>query len=88
MGQRSEALLRILAFFYGGFFASILAVLVMFIGLIWAVVDILVQLILDRNLLSEESRPARVVVGVLHWNISLLIFALTGSGSFEWLPSL
>jgi hypothetical protein len=83
--QRSEAVWRILAVLYGmvvSFITSIVAT----IGIIWAVVDVVWQLLSNRNDLAEDSRPAMFVYNVLQWNLDLFVFALTGKGEFRWLP--
>lgn len=88
MGQRSEAVWRVLAAIYAFTIASIISTIVLIVGIIWGIVDVLWQLISGRNDLSEDSTPAMVVGGTLRWNVEMLIFALTGGGPgrLEWLP--
>ena len=85
--QRGQALWRILAFFYGATITTLLTAVVTVVGLIWGIIDILWQLVTNRNDLGETSTPARVVEGVLMWNVRLLVYSLTGAGRFEWLPT-
>ena len=88
MGQRAEAVWRILAAIYAFTVASILTTIVFVIGAIWGIVDVIWQLISGRNDLSENSTPATIVGGTFRWQIEMLIFALTGGGPgrLEWLP--
>ena len=89
MGQRAEAVWRILAAIYAFTIASIISTVVLVIGAIWGVVDVVWQLITGRNDLSENSTPAMIIKETLRWHINMLIFALTGGGPgcLEWLPS-
>jgi hypothetical protein len=88
MGQRAEAVWRILAAIYGLTIAAIVSTIVFAIGVVWGIVDVIWQLVTDRNDLSEDSTPAMVVGGTLRWNVEMLIFALTGGGPgrLKWLP--
>jgi hypothetical protein len=89
MGQRKQAVWRILALLYGTTVASLISTVVLIVGFVWGIVDILWQLLSGRNDLSETSKPATIVEATLMWNVSLLVFALTGGGPgrLEWLPS-
>lgn len=87
MGQRSQALWRILAFLYAITVAAVISGVVGFVAFIWGVIDIAWQLISGRNDLSENSRPAKIVVSTLQWNLDLTIYAFVGKGRFELLPS-
>lgn len=87
MSQRGESLVRIWAFLWSFTFAALISGLITIVGFIWAIFDILWQLISGRNDLSESSTPARVIRATLLWNVGLMVYAMTGSGEFEWLPS-
>jgi hypothetical protein len=62
MAQRKEALWRVVAFLWA-LVASFLLQFVVVIGFIWGIVDVLIQLISDRDVLMADSTPARVVRG-------------------------
>ncbi|QCW05229.1 hypothetical protein [Natrinema pallidum] len=87
MGQRSQALWRIVAFVYGITVAALISGIVSIVALAWGVVDIFWQLLTGRNDLSEDSRPATIVTETLQWNLDLTIYAFVGKGSMQWLPS-
>jgi hypothetical protein len=85
--QRTQSLWRVVAFVYG-LLVSFVTSIVVTVGFIWGVIDVIWQFITDRNDLSERSLPARIVTGVLRWNVDLLTFALTGDGEMQWLPKI
>lgn len=86
--QRSQAGWRVLAFIYAIILSSTVTPVITIIGVIWMVIDVLWQALSNKNTLSEDSRPAMIVGGVLRWNVEMLIFAISGGGpkKLEWTP--
>ena len=85
MAQRKEALCRVVAFLWA-LVAAFLLQFALVVGFIWGIVDVLIQLISDRDVLMADSTPARVVRGFVLWPAKLLVFAFTGDGEMMWLP--
>lgn len=86
MSQRTQAGWRILSAAYGATVGATITGVVGLVAIVWGVVDILWQLLTNRNDLSENSTPAKVVYNTLHWNLDLFVFFATGEGMFQWLP--
>ena len=87
-GRRMDALWRVFAFLYSMFVASLIAGVVALVGIVWGVIDVLWQFLLNSEGLSEDSRPAKIVVDTLDWKVDLYTYSLTGKGDFMWLPDL
>ena len=88
MEQRYQALWRILAAIYAFTIASIVTAIAFVVGFVYGIVDVLWQLVSDRDDLSEDSKPAMIIGETLRWQIEMLIFAFTGGGPKRliWLP--
>jgi len=88
MGQRKEALWRIVALLWQATVGYVLAVVIAIVGMLWMVVDIIWQLVTGRNDLSETSTPAQWVSRTLEWNVGQSIYSITGGGDgkFRLLP--
>jgi len=89
MSQRSQAVWRVLAFFYAITVGAFVTSIVSLVAMIWGLIDVAWQLVTNRNDLSEDSKPATVVKGTLRWQLGLFVFAFTGGKPkrLEWTPS-
>jgi hypothetical protein len=85
---RKDALMRVFALLYAWFIAALIAGLVAIAGLIWMVIDVLWQFLVNSEGLSENGRAADIVASALEWNMELNVYALTGKKEFMWLPDL
>jgi hypothetical protein len=82
---RADALYRV----WGLVWLVVMGVVLQFvvlIGLVWMVVDVLAQLLLNRDFLSSMSGPASVVSAFIRHEAMLLDYTLTGEGEFLWVP--
>lgn len=85
MGRRWDALWRVVAFLWSIVAAFILSIAI--IGaMIYGVVDVLWQLFLGSEGLSENGSLASWIKRLLMWPVDLEIYAFTGDGEMQWLP--
>ena len=87
MGMRVDALKRVLALVWVYTIGGLIATVVFFIGLVWMLIDVIWQLIVGSDGLSQTSMPAQWVKGTFMWVAGQTNYALTGSGDLELLPS-
>jgi len=87
MGQRKDALWRIVAFVWS-YVAALVASVVLLVGIVWGAIDVLWQLVFGSDGLSASSTPAMLVRSTLLWPVDLMIYAFTGAGEMQWLPDL
>lgn len=85
---RMDALVRVWAFIWAWTVGSIVITVVTIIGLLWGIIDVLWQFIINSEGLSEGSRAAEIVTDTLQWGIDLVVYALTGKREFMWFPPL
>lgn len=84
MSQRMQALGRLWTALWQLTVGWLITVIVTSLGTIWAIVDIIWQLVSGRNDLSESSAPAMVVGDTLRWNATQMTYAFTGGGDGRW----
>lgn len=86
MGERVEALWRILALVWQGTVGYIAIAIVGIVAMIWMVLDLIWQLITGRDDLKANSMIATQVEMAFEWSVGQTIFAFTGGGdgSFRW----
>lgn len=67
----------------------VVGTIVVIVAAVWGLVDVILQLLLDRNVLSEGTRPAQWVAGTFYWAADQAAFAATGGGAgqFKAFPS-
>ena len=79
--QRSQVGWRLLALIWQATIGYLLAVVVGTIALVWAILDLIWQLLTNRNDLSEDSTPAQWASRTVGWSADQTVFFLTGGGS-------
>jgi hypothetical protein len=87
--QRTQVGWRVLALLWQGVIGYLLVLVIGTIAAIWALVDLIWQLVTNRNDLSEDSTPAQWVSMTAGWSADQTVFGLTGGASkeFQALPS-
>lgn len=88
MTKRTEALWRIIAFLWSWTGGTLIAFVVMTIGLIISAVDIVIQLILGSEGINRNGMMMGVVEDTTRWYADIHVFAFTGKGQFTWFPSI
>jgi hypothetical protein len=84
--QRKRALWRIWAALWLAVFGYVLGIVLGIVALIWAVADLLVSVVFNRDGLSSDSMPARVLQSWFEWQRQLSAFVTTGAGGMIWFP--
>ncbi len=86
MGERVDALWRVLALVWQGTLGYVALAIVGIIAFIWMVLDVLWQLITGRDGLDSQSAIAMQVEQAFEWSVGQTVFALTGGGDgqFRW----
>lgn len=85
--HRREAVMRVPAFLVSIIGAFILQ-FVIILAIIWGIVDVLIEFVLDRDFLTEDSMPARLIRAGVMWPVDNFVFAVTGKGGPMWLPQM
>ncbi|WP_254810602.1 hypothetical protein [Natronosalvus amylolyticus] len=86
MSQRTQALGRVWSLLWQFTVGYVLALIIGIIAMIWAILDLLWQLISGRNDFSEDSLPAQWVSRTISWNATQTIYGLTGGADRKWRP--
>ena len=84
--QRKRALWRVWAVIWLGGFGYVLGLILGLLALIWGAADLLLSLVFNRDGLSSDSMPARVLRSWFDWQRQLSAFAITGAGGMIWFP--
>ena len=84
--QRKRALWRLWAFIWLAGFGYVLGIILGLLALIWGAADLLLSLVFNRDGLSSDSMPARVLRSWFDWQRQLSAFAITGAGGMVWFP--
>ena len=83
---RKQALWRLLAAIWAYTVGAVIAFVVGFVGIIWGIIDVVLELFFNRDALSSSSTPATLLNGAIEWQMEMQMFIFTGKGEFEWLP--
>lgn len=83
--NRREALWRVVAFLWSLLALFILQFVLIF-AFVWGLVDVILELVTDRDFLMEDSSPAMAIKSFIRWPVELLLFAFTGHGGMMWTP--
>lgn len=86
MSGRRQALMRIWVFLWQITVGALINGVVSIIAFVWAIVDLLWQLIWGGDGLSKDATPAEWVSRTLSWTTQQTIFVLTGAGDGQWVP--
>lgn len=88
MGHRLEALSRIWAFIWQGVLGYVLSIVFGILGILFMLIDVAWQILVDEEGLEAESRLAQAIEDFYHWNVGQTLFAFTsqGDGEFRWHP--
>lgn len=84
---RDDALMRVLSFLWS-FVAAFIASIIVIVALVWGLVDVLWQLLLNSEGLDENGYAPELVANVLWWPVDLQVYAFTGRKKFMWLPEM
>ncbi len=86
MGERADALWRVLALVWQATLGYVALGIVGIIAIVWMVLDVIWQLITGRDGLDANSTIASQVEMAFEWSVGQTVFALTGGGdgSFRW----
>jgi len=85
MGNRTTALLRLFAGFYGTIAETIGLFFGGTLGILYGLLTIFYQLITGKDINSDGKIPT-AVQRLLQWPVNLYVYAFTGKGTFQWLP--
>ncbi len=84
MGQRKEALWRVIALVWQGVIGFFAGSAIALVAVVWMVFDVIWQFLTGRDGLSAMSTPAEWVSRTLEWIAGQLIYAFTGGGDGEF----
>lgn len=85
---RKQALWRLWAILWQVSVGYVISIVIGIVGLVFAVIDLLVELVANRDGLRSSSTPAKWVHNALKWSFEQTSYSLTGKGEFEWFPKL
>lgn len=77
--NRKDAGERTAAFLWAWTGGLVIVLTVVTIGLVWMLVDLVIQATTDRDVLTTNSAPAKAVRGTIWWWSGQLSFALVSS---------
>lgn len=86
MAGRMEALERIWAFIWVNTAGYLIAIVASILGLVLGTLDVFLQLLTGWEVLSSRGLGLGFVGRAFSWVSELLVFSLTGQGSFSWWP--
>lgn len=84
--NRAQAFWRIVALVLYGSVGWILGTIAILAALLWMLVDVVLQLVLNSGGWSKGGRGSEWLERLYYWQIDILDWILFGSGSFPWLP--
>lgn len=84
MSNRTDAAMRIWALLWQFTIGYVLAIVIGVVGTVWAVVDLLWQLITGGDGLSSSATPAQWVSRTLMWSAGQTIYGITGGSDGQW----
>ena len=84
--NRAKALMRVWAAIWAMTFGALVSTVFGIVALVWGIVDVLLELILNRDGLSASNPAAQWTVRSLDWLHEQSLFVIVGTGGFEWLP--
>ncbi|ELZ96593.1 hypothetical protein [Haloferax sulfurifontis] len=85
---RRRALWRVWAMVWQLTVGYVVTFVIGILGVVFAVIDLLAELVLNRDGLRSSSTVGRWVHYSLEWSFEQTSYSLTGKGEFEWLPSM
>lgn len=87
--NRSQGVYRVAAFIVYALIGWVIAAVALIAAMLFAIVDLLVQLILnDEGWTRTGSGAAGLLVALYQWNLDILDYIFFGSRSFPWTPNL
>ncbi len=86
MSKRIEALWRLWTLVWQATVGGVLNFVVGILALVWAIVDLLWQLIAGSDGLPADSTPGQWVSRTLSWTTQQTIYVITGAGDGQWRP--
>jgi len=84
--QRAEAGWRVAAGAWLVTVGIVIGTVVVIVAGLWGLLDVIIQFIAGRNILSEQSRPANLVAATFEWGAGQATFATTGGGDGRFYP--
>lgn len=87
MSKRMDAIWRVIALLWVGLIGYIGGTIFGIIAIIWMILDVLWQFIAGSDGLSSSGTVGSWLRGYIGWTADMSAYAITGAGSFDWLPS-
>lgn len=78
--------MRLWALIWQAILGYLVSIVIGLIALVFMVVDLIIELLANRDGLSRTSKPGEWVERFIMWSVEQTLFSITGKGEFEWWP--
>jgi hypothetical protein len=87
MGMRMDALWRVFQLIWVALIGYVLGAIFGVIGIVFMIIDVIWQMILGTEGLDPNGSVGSWLRGYIKWTERQTVYAITGAGNREWLPS-